>query len=143
MIAKPEAMAALSGGAGVVEHSTDESIDELRAMLVEQKRLLVRQAAMLEALDRRREEIEELVEIAMPIANQALRMGIDRMARCETDGTIERAKEATAAVRGAIASHPPTLWRLWKRLRTPESRRGLAALMEIVHAVGSGGREAP
>jgi len=138
MIAKPEVLSALAGGAVTAERGVaGEAIGELRAMLAEQKRLLMRQAAMIEALDHRREEIEELVEIAMPIANQAMRMGIERLATLETDGTLDRARLAAAAVRGAIAAEPPTLWQLWKRLRTPESRRGLAAVAEIVHAIGA------
>jgi len=140
MIAKSEVLAAHGGGTGTAERSAGvEAIDELRSMLVEQRRMLLTQARVIEALDHRREEIEELVEIAMPIANNAVRIGIERLASLDADGTFERARHAVMAVRGAIQSEPPTLWRLWRRLRTPESRRGLAALAEVVHAVGASG----
>lgn len=140
MITNPVVTAPLTGSSAAVERSVvEESIDELRAMLVEQKRLLSRQAAMLEALDHRRDEIEELAGIAMPIANQALQISIERLAVLDAAGTFERARDAASQVRGAACAKPPTLWQLWRRLRTPESRRGLAALAEVIHALGSWG----
>ena len=44
-------------------------------------------------------------------------------------------------IASALESHqkpspPPTLWQLWKRLRQPESRRGLSILTEILASLG-------
>jgi Protein of unknown function (DUF1641) len=139
MIAKPDVLEPRAvADTGVAEWSPagEAAVAELRTLLVEQRRVLARQAEMIEALDRRREEVEELIEISMPIANSAMRMGIERLGALESAGTMDRARHAVSAVRGAIAAKPPTLWQLWRRLRTPESRRGLAALAEVVHAVG-------
>lgn len=50
-------------------------------------------------------------------------------------------KEAyTALERHDIEQDPPTLWQLFKRLRHPETRRGLSVVMTILNAVGRGSR---
>lgn len=141
--------------------------------------------ATLTLLDRRREELEELVTDMLPAVNGALAIAMQRLDEVEKNGTIAFLRESLGALEhvaqtvdpndlhalaanaaqgvrtaqvltapelGVIAERTvaalarartgkaPSLWQLLRARKEPRVRRGLAALLEIVRAVGEGNR---
>ena len=106
--------------------------------VAELHRLLAEQTRMLQALDARREEIEELVVDMMPVANSAMLMAtraLESVERSPVKDWAVATADKLAAVREAPA---PGLLDLLRRLRTPEVRRGFALALAALEAVGSG-----
>lgn len=144
-------------------------------------------AAAVEALDARRQELEELVTDLMPAVNGALGIAIRRLDELEKNGTLAFARDAAAAFArvaqtvdpqrlqyiadnadallrlaelaaspqlGAVLERtvealgdadkgrPPKLRQLFRATREPRVRRGLAATLKILRAIGSGTRGA-
>ncbi len=114
----------------------DADVSELRQLLVEQRRVLADHTRMLDAIDRRREELEELVEVMLPIANGALLLASRRLDTLERSGVKQTAIAAKDSVLAALDAPAPGLRQLWKRARTPEARKGLAVLVESLRVLG-------
>lgn len=104
--------------------------------VAELHRLLAEQTRMLQALDARREAIEELVVDMLPVANSAMLMATRALASAERSAVKEWAV-ATAAELATVREAPaPGLLDLLRRLRTPEVRRGFALALAALEAVG-------
>jgi len=113
-------------------------VAELHRVLAEQRRVLAEQTRMLQALDARREEIEELVVDMMPVANSAMLMATRALASAERSAVKDWAV-ATAAELATVREAPaPGLLDLLRGLRKPEVRRGLALALAALGAVGRG-----
>ncbi len=111
-------------------------LDDLRRMLVAQERMLAAQTRMLDALDARREELEELVADMMPIVNAAMLMAMRTLDAADRSGITDwlaGAKKDVDAVRAAPA---PGLLALFRRLRAADVRKGLALAVEGLGAIG-------
>lgn len=119
-------------------------------------------------LDQRRVELEDLITDLMPAANGALSLLTRQLTQLEQDGTLAllrslaarapdalqtahalTAPEITSIAQSAAAAlatvrkgSPPTWRTLLGAHREPRVRRGLAALLEILRAVGSGSTRA-
>jgi uncharacterized protein YjgD (DUF1641 family) len=107
---------------------------ELRAMLVELRDAVAAQRRMLDTLDTRREQLDELIADAMPIANATALLAM------RAAGVLERRLQPLAnvpaelrAVRDAPA---PGLLALLRRLRDPYVRRAVAMTLEGLRVVG-------
>lgn len=148
---------------------------------------LDRIADAVEAMDERRQELEELVTDLMPAVNGAMTIAIRRLDELGRNGTLDFARNAaraldrmtrtidpdalqrladnadaimhlaelatapelTHALEGTIAAlheadkgRPPRLRQLVRATRAPRVRRGLAATLDILRAIGSGTRGA-
>jgi uncharacterized protein YjgD (DUF1641 family) len=94
------------------------------------------QGRMIEALDRRREELEELVVDMLPVVNAGMSMAIRALDRAQQAGLVDRGRAAVARLEATRRGPDPTLRQLWKRLKRPEARRGLALALEALAVLG-------
>lgn len=113
----------------------------LRRLLVDHSASLADHGRMLEALDRRRLEIEELVDVFVPIANAAVQVASARLEALERSDLKRRAVGLRTALTNVLAAAPPSAWQIWRRSRTPEARRGMALAVETLCALGATGRQ--
>jgi uncharacterized protein YjgD (DUF1641 family) len=110
--------------------------DELRRALAAQQQVLAEQTQMLRALDARREALDDLVNDMMPVANDALLLAIgklDAFSRSDARAQLNDAARALDAVRRSPA---PGWGELFRRLRAPEVRKGLALLLTTMGLLG-------
>lgn len=115
----------------------ENEVAALHRLLDEQRRVLAEQTRMLQALDARREEIEELVVDMMPVANSAMLMATRALEAAE-GSTAKGWAVATLAELSSVRDAPaPGLRELLRRLRTPDVRRGVALALTLLAAVGS------
>lgn len=110
----------------------------LHRLLDEQRRVLAEQTRMLQALDTRREEIEELVVDMMPVANSAMLMATRALEAADRSAVKEWTVATVAELASVRAAPAPGLLDLLRHLRTPEVRRGLALALTALAAVGRG-----
>ncbi len=130
-----------------IEHPADvqlqpvveETLAELRATLAAQQATLEEQHRMLALLDARREQLDELIDDMMPVANAAMLMATRRLDLL----TAPESRARLGAVRREMDRFrhepPPGLFALARRLRDPDVRRALAL---TVAALGVAGRAA-
>ena len=111
-------------------------LDELRRMIAEQGRTLAAQSRMLEALDARREELEELVADFMPMLNAGMLMASRNLEAVTTSGIGPWMAEAMSQINRVRRAPAPGLLALARRLRAPEVRMGLALTVEGLGAIG-------
>lgn len=123
---------------------------------------LDRVVAQVEQLDRRREELEDLVADLMPAINGALAMGMRKLDEFEKSGALrtlnvlmERAPmlletaqtlsgpevtalahQSVAAMQRARKGKPPSLMQLVRARREPRVRRGAQVLLDLLRALG-------
>lgn len=115
-------------------------VAELHRLLAEQRQVLAEQTRMLQALDERREQIEELVVDMMPVANAAMLMATRALESVDRSAAKDWAVSTVAELATVREAPPPRLLDLVRRLRTPDVRRGLALALAALAAVG---RNAP
>lgn len=113
-------------------------VGELHRLLAEQRRVLAEQTRMLQALDARREEIEELVVDMMPIANSAMLMATRALEAADRSAVKDWTAATVAELMSVREAPAPGLLDLLRRLRTAEVRRGLALALTALAAVGRG-----
>lgn len=161
----------------------DEPERETSVELAALSEKLDRIQTAVEALDRRREELEELVTDLLPAVNGMVLQVMDRLDTLERSGALALAQEAanaleTAAthvdpddvralgdgaatgiralramtapeiatvaersvnaIRKARTGKPLSMRKLWKAAHKPHVRRGLAAALDILRALGEG-----
>jgi len=104
-------------------------LEDLRGQVAEQGR-------MIELLDRRREELEELVVDMLPVANAGMSMAIRALDRIQHAGLLDRGRDAVARLDAARRAPAPSLLHLWRRARTQEARRGFAVALEALALLG-------
>ncbi len=116
---------------------------------------LDRMTVAIEQLDRRREELEELVADTMPAVNGAITLAIAKLAELEKSETPARliraatalttpeitslAERSVGALTSARRGKPPSLWQLLRARKEPRVRRGIAAMLEVLRVIGEGG----
>ncbi|MFN8580401.1 MAG: hypothetical protein U0163_05400 [Gemmatimonadaceae bacterium] len=111
--------------------------DALRRVLDEHRKALAEQTEMLRALDARREQLEDLVNDMMPVANDALLLAINKLDAVSKSGVKAWLSDARSAL-DAVRRAPAPTWReLYKQARTAEARKGLALLLTALRLVGS------
>ncbi len=131
-------MTAVMERTALVESPAPSPLDweELRRALARQDKALAEQTQMLRALDARREELEELVVDMMPVVNDAMLLAIgkfDALSKSGAKAWLADAKSELELVRRA----PAPGWReLFRRMRAPEARKGLALLLTALHLIG-------
>ncbi len=129
--------------------------DDLALELERMNAKLDRMAAAIEQLDRRREELEELVADTMPAVNGAITLAIAKLAELEKSETPARliraatalttpeitslAERSVGALTSARRGKPPSLWQLLRARKEPRVRRGIAAMLEVLRVIGEGG----
>jgi len=108
---------------------------ELRTLLVEQRDALAAQRRMLETLDVRREQLDELIADAMPIVNAALLLATRTVGVVDTDVRPRLAAmlEQLGGVRRAPA---PSVVALLRRMRDPAVRKMLALTLAALRVAG-------
>ena len=108
---------------------------ELRALLVEQRDALAAQRRILESLDTRREQLDELIADAMPIANAALLLATRAAGIVDTDlrPRLTLIREELDGVRRAPA--PSVIALLWQ-MRDPAVRKALALTLAALRVAG-------
>jgi len=164
-----------------VPWAVPDRTDELRSVSEKLDRI----AESVEALDARRQELEELFTDLMPAVNGALGIAIRQLSELEQDGSLAFAREAAGALgriartvepgrleriaanadalmrlaelaaapelanmlehavvslREADRGKPPRLRQLAGAMRESRVRRGLAAILDILRAMGGGTR---
>lgn len=143
---------------------TDTAHDELQERIDALDAKLDRVLEAVEQLDRRRDELEELVVDLMPAVNGTLGLASRRLTELEQDGTLpllrslvprlpaalqsahalsapeitDVAQAAVAALAAARKGRPPAWRALLAARKEPRVRRGVAALLDMLRALGSG-----
>jgi hypothetical protein len=116
--------------------------DELRALLMEQRDALATQRRILETLDARREQLDELIADAMPIVNAALLLAT------RTAGVVDTELRPRLAVildefNGVRRAPAPSVVALLWQMRDPAVRKTLAltlAALRVAGRLAGGGR---
>ena len=108
---------------------------ELRALLLEQRDAIAAQRRMLDALDARREQLDELIADAMPIANAAMLLATRTAGIVDTDlrPRLTLIREELDGVRRAPA--PSVIALLWQ-MRDPAVRKALALTLAALRVAG-------
>ena len=114
--------------------ATRTELDVLNSLLHDLRDDLAAQRRMLDALDARREQLDDLIADAMPIANAALLM-VTRTASALDDRRRSLATVPTE-MRAALHAPPPGLLALLWRLRDREVRKAVALAIEALRVVG-------
>ena len=115
---------------------------ELRSLLVEQRDTLAAQRRILEALDARREQLDELIADAMPIVNAALLLATRAAGVVDTD-VRPRFAAMLDELNGVRRAPAPSVFALLRQMRDPEVRKTLAltlATLRVAGRLASGGR---
>lgn len=111
-------------------------LDEVRAALAGQGRMLAAQHRMLELLDVRREQVDDLVADLLPVANAAVLMVMRAMERVGAQH-VDQVVAGIAAEWNDVRHAPaPGSLALAKRLRDPDVRRGAAIMLAGLAALG-------
>jgi len=131
-------MMELTAGAAPESHAQPDMLEllELQRMIAEQGRTLAAQSRMLEALDARREELEDLVADFMPVVNAALLMATRNLEAATTSGIGEWLADTRQRIDRVRHAPAPGLLALIRRLRDPDVRQGLALTVEGLGAIG-------
>lgn len=114
----------------------DAELAGIRDLLLEQGRTLRAQARMLEELDARRMEVEELIEVALPIVNAGMLMATRQLDAVERSSLRTRLASVRQDLDAARRQRPPGLFALVRRLRHPDVRRGLSLSIGALAALG-------
>lgn len=109
---------------------------ELRAMLVAQGRTIALQSRVLESLDERREQLDELIADMMPIVNAMLLKSTRALEPLATADATARLTAAVAEIDQVRRAPPPGVLALLKQLRSPDVRRAIALTIAALGAVG-------
>ncbi len=108
----------------------------LRRMLAAQGRTLAAQHRMLEALDARREQVDELITDVMPIINAAMLMMMRNIDAVATPGARAKVASMIDDLKRAQRAPAPSALALLRRLRDRDARKGLALAVAALAAVG-------
>ena len=114
----------------------DAELNELRRLMAEQGLMLAAQGRMLEALDARREEIEELVADFLPMVNAAMLMATRNLEAATASGIGTWMAGALERIDGVRRAPAPGVFSLVRRLRVPAVRKGLALTVEALGVIG-------
>lgn len=109
-------------------------LDRMQETLDELRKLVRAQGRMLEALDRRREALEELVDDMLPVANAAALIAIRKLDAIDRTGLAARVLDEAHRLDAVRRAPAPTLRALWRRLRAADARHGLALALEALAA---------
>ena len=124
--------------------STDQAeLTELQSILAAHARALDAQTRMLETLDARREQLDELIVDTMPIVNAILLMITHTLGRLGTADVETRVKVAFDDLAAVRRSPAPSTLQLLRRLRNPDVRRGIALSVAALGALGRATAETP
>lgn len=108
----------------------------VRRMLAEQGRTLAAQHRMLEALDARREQVDELLTDMMPIINAAMLMMLRNIDALATPGSRAKLVSMVDDLKRVQQAPAPSTFVLLRRLRSRDARKGLALAVAALSAVG-------
>jgi len=108
---------------------------ELRALLVEQRDALAAQRRILETLDARREQLDELIADAMPIVNAALLLGTRTAGVVDTD-LRPRLAVILHEFNGVRRAPAPSVVALLWQMRDPAVRKTLALTLAVLRVAG-------
>lgn len=122
-----------------LQPAVEETLEELRATLAAQQTTLAEQQRMLALLDARREQLDELIDDMMPVANAAMLMATRRLDLLTAPESRARFDALRDEMDRCRREPPPGLFALARRLRDPDVRRALAL---TVAALGVAGRTA-
>ena len=112
------------------------TLTELRATLAAQHAALAEQHRMLSALDARREQLDELIEDMLPVANAAMLMATRHLDAATGPAMRDRLHDATQAIARVRRAPAPGTFALLRRLRDPDVRMGLALALAVLEATG-------
>lgn len=122
----------------------DERV-ELRSLLLEQRDTLAAQRRILEALDARREQLDELIADAMPIVNAGLLLATRTAGVVDTD-LRPRLAAIFDELNGVRRAPAPSVVALLWQMRDPAVRKTLALTIATLRVAGrlagDGGTEA-
>lgn len=124
--------------------TTQNERAEFRALLEEQRDALAAQRRILESLDARREQLDELIADAMPIVNAALLLAT-RTAGVVGTGLRPRLAVILDELNGVRRAPAPSVVTLLWQMRDPEVRKTLAlalATLRVAGRLAAGGTEA-
>lgn len=117
--------------------ATPESeLAELHAMLVAQSRRLATQGRMLEALNERREQLDELIVDTMPVVNAMLLMSARTLGPLASADAATQLKTIAKEIDDVRRAPAPGLLALLARLRDPDVRKAIALAIATLGAVG-------
>lgn len=109
-------------------------LDRMRETLDELRELVRAQGRVIEVLDHRREALEELVDDMLPVANAAALIAIRKLDAIDRAGLVARVTDEAHRLDAVRRAPAPTLRALWRRLRAPDARQGMALALEALAA---------
>jgi hypothetical protein len=112
----------------------DERVD-LRSLVAEQRDTLAAQRRILESLDARREQFDELIADAMPIVNAALLLATRAAGIVDTD-VKPRLAAMLDELNGVRRAPAPSVVALLWQMRDPEVRKAFALTLATLRVAG-------
>lgn len=106
------------------------------AALMELRLIVEKQGRMIETLDARREQLDEMISDAMPIVNAAMLAVIRQLDAASTQEWKERMHVVIDDLNDVRRAPAPGLLALIRRLQDSDVRRGLALAVAALAAAG-------